>query len=131
MSSPSFVVKKKVKKNIRKIKCTRANFTKYKKKSTWISFYKNSLKMTTHLTSWSSKMSFQRSGSKNKTAAPSGGGSRSNSPLQQNQSPSRRSPAKSTVGLRQQFSSQASPRPTSAASTRSLTDKDFADKGTT
>ena len=42
--------------------------------------------MTTHLTSWSSKMSFQRSGSKNKTT---GNSSRSNSPLQQNQSPSR------------------------------------------
>jgi len=81
--------------------------------------------MTTHLTSWSSKMSFQRGGSKNKTGNGSGS-SRSNSPLQQNHSPSRRSPAKSTVGLRQQFS--PSPRP-SSASTKSLTDKDFADKG--
>ena len=44
--------------------------------------------MTTHLTSWSSKMSFQRGGSKNKTGNGSGG-SRSNSPLQQNHSPSR------------------------------------------
>ena len=72
--------------------------------------------MTTHLTSWSSKMSFQR-GKKS--------GSRSNSPL--NNSPSLST--RSQTGLLRTQSHATTVTTTMPNTTLSLTEKDFAEKG--
>ena len=82
--------------------------------------------MTTHLTSWSSKMSFQRGKGQGKSS------SRSNSPLSNN------SPSLSSrpSGLRSQSqaptttaAANAVASPATTNSTLSLTEKDFVDKG--
>lgn len=68
-------------------------------------------------------MSFQRGSAKNKAAA--------NSPA--SQSKSRRSPAKSTAGIQQQLSPSSLLTTTTTnanTSSKSLTEKDFAEKGT-
>ena len=86
--------------------------------------------MTTHLTSWSSKMSFHRGNKKSST------NSRSNSPLGNNspslshaQSSTRHHHHHPNAGVRSQ--SQVAPNATNptTSSTLSLTEKDFVEKG--
>ena len=87
--------------------------------------------MTTHLTSWSSKMSFHRGNKKSST------NSRSNSPLGNN-SPSLSHAQSSTrhhhhpnAGVRSQSQATTAPNATNptTSSTLSLTEKDFVEKG--